>query len=200
MGQRIAEAIFIAESDAKLFAKEMNKVLAAAGASPLAKLGTPLCLDVEAGTEISVFKPKHPNMVATEPKIYNPFGFRDEDVIRAALAEIGEGITVIRNWAEPAMKSLPPEREFGLVTWLRIFPDSFRNQEYFLSVMAAAMPHLAEVGVMIASVVEEDMETRDVFAEAARLIPKEIPGMMAKLIELSPMASGSLFIVAGKNS
>lgn len=137
-------------------------------------------------------------MVATEPIVYDPSGYRNEMVVTAVLAKIGEGITVIREHARPAIKSLP-EKRFGLVTWLEIFPDSFRDQEYFLSVAAMAVQHLNDGGVMIASAVEEDNETKDIFAEVARLIPEKDPATTAKYIETTPRGIGSIFIVARKN-
>lgn len=201
MDQRIAEKIHFIDGIGSFYRQAIDKVLAEAGAPPASQLGTPLCLDVEYGAEIDAFKEQYPEMVAAEPMVYDdPYGYRNEEVVTATLAKIGEGITVIREYAGPAIKSLPPEKKFGLVTWLEIFPYSFENQEYLLSVAAMAIEHLTEGGVMIASAAEENMETRNIFAEAARLIPEKVPATTVKFIETNPLAIGCIFIVARKNS
>lgn len=105
---------------------------------------------------------------------------------------------MIREHALPAIKSLPPEKEFGLVTWLRIFPTLLETDGYPLSVVTAAAKHLTENGVMIVSTAEADRETKDQLVKTVELIPKKIPGMGTKLIEDQLMASGWFFIVAGK--
>ncbi len=200
MEQRISEEISHIKGIGKLYRREIDEVLAQAGAPPISQLGTPLCLDVEYGGEIDAFEAQYPDMVAAEPIIYDATDYRNEKVVTAALAEIGKGVTVIREHAGPAIKSLPPERTFGLVTWLNIFPYSFRDQEYFLSVAAMAMGCLTEGGLIIASVVEGDRGTKNIFAKAARLIPEKIPSATAKYIETSPRGIGRVFIVARKNS
>lgn len=200
MEQRIAKEIFHVKGLGQLYGREIEKVLTEAGAPPVSQLGTPLCLDVESGIEIAAFKAEYPDMVAAEPMIYDPSDCRNEDVVTAALAEIGRGVTVIRDYAGPAIKSLPPDKRFGLVTWLEIFPYSFENQEYFLSVISMAMKHLTEGKIMIASTAEDDSGTRNIFAEIARLIPEKVPATTVQFIETNPLAIGCIFIVARKNS
>lgn len=60
-------------------------MLAEAGAPPAFQLGTPLCLDVEYGAEINAFRSQYPDMVATEPMVYDPSGYRNEEVVTATL-------------------------------------------------------------------------------------------------------------------
>lgn len=62
------------------------------------------------------------------------------------------------------------------------------------------MRHLNDGGVMIASAVEEDGGTKNIFAEAALLIPEKVPATTAKYIETTPRGIGSIFIVVRKNS
>ncbi|MBI4215757.1 MAG: hypothetical protein HY602_03470 [Parcubacteria group bacterium] len=200
LDQRIAEKIHYINDIGSFYRREINKVLAEAGSPPISQLGTPLCLDVEYGAEIDAFGAEYPDMVAAEPMVYDPSGYRNEDVVTATLAEIGKGVTVIREYAGAAIKSLPLEKKFGLVTWFEIFPDSFRDQEYFLSVAAMAMEHLTEGGVMVASAAEEDRETKNIFAKTAQLISEKVPAATAKYLETPPRGIGSVFIVARKNS
>ena len=157
--QLITKEISRVEYIGPLYHQKIDAVLAEAGTPPVSQLGTPLSLDVESGGEIAAFGAQYPDMVAAEPIIYKDSYYRNEDVVTAALAEIGKGITVIREYAGPAIESLPPEKKFGLATWLKIFPSSFRDRKYFLSVVALAMEHLTEGGVMIASAFENDSRT-----------------------------------------
>lgn len=198
--QRIAEKIHYIDGIGSLYRRAIDEVLVKTGAPTVSLLGTPLCIDVEYGAEIDALGAQYPDMVATEPMVYDASDYRNEEVVTATLAKIGKGVTVIREHAGPAMRSLPPERRFGLVTWLEIFPDSFRDQEYFLSVAAMAVQRLNDGGVMIASAVEDDRGAKDLFAEAARLIPEKVPATTAKYIETDPRGIGSIFIVARKNS
>jgi hypothetical protein len=200
--QRIAAEISQVKFFGQLYRQEIDEVLTEAGSPPISQLGTPLCLDVEFGREIVALGGQYPDMVAAEPIIYDDpyFELRNEEIVTAVLNEIGKGVTIIRKYAGPAIKSLPPEKKFGLVTWLEIFPSSFSNQEYFLSVAAMAMQHLTEGGALIASAAENNSETKNIFAEIARLIPEKVPAATAKFIETTPRGNGCIFIVARKNS
>lgn len=158
-----------------------------------------ICADVEYGAEAYALKALRPaRLILGEPK---DFGER-ENRITAALSAIERstaGIQIRREDAQDLLDNVigSGQQNFGLITWLNIFPDIRTDQEDFEDFLRKSEKLLCRGGAVILSAVEDSSDRFDLME---RVVKKGVSGLTLKIIQPKSLYSsaGAIALIGKK--